>query len=75
MGCAGGVYYEEGEKNKLVNSGFEKAIVYIENKGNKGIGILCRLPLPKSSNVLPALITTQSPIPNPHLFPNHKKYY
>ena len=58
MGISGSKKNEEGEKNKLVNSGFEKAIVYIGNKGNKGIGILCRLSLPKSSSSLPALITT-----------------
>ena len=58
MGCAGSKEENEVEKNKLINSGLENAIVYIENKGKKGIGFLCKLPLPNSTSILPALITT-----------------
>ena len=58
MGCAGAKEENEGEKNKLINSGLENAIVYIENKGKKDIGFLCKLPLPNSTSILPALITT-----------------
>ena len=58
MGSSASKRTEEGEKNKLTNTGFEKAIVYIKNKSKKGIGILYQLSLPNSSSFLPALITT-----------------
>ena len=48
----------DNDKNKLINSGFEKALAYIDKKGKKGIGFLCKLPQPDSKSTLPALITT-----------------
>ena len=58
MGFSASKRKEEGEKNKLINSGFEQALAYIENKNTKGFGFLCKLPLPNSDKILPALITT-----------------
>ena len=58
MGLSASKRKDEGEKNKLINSGFEKAVAYIENKNNKGLGFLCKLSLPNSKKIFPALITT-----------------
>ena len=58
MGFSASKRKKEGEKNKLINSGFEQALAYIENKNTKGFGFLCKLPLPNSDKILPALITT-----------------
>ncbi len=58
MGSSASKRNEEGEKNKLINSGFEKAFAFIQNKNNKGLGFLCKLPLPNSKKIFPALITT-----------------
>jgi hypothetical protein len=49
---------KEGEKRKLINSGFEKALVSIENKDKKGVGFLCKLVSSDAKSTLPALITT-----------------
>ena len=57
MGCSGPIE-ENREKNKLVNTGLEKALVNINNKGNKGFCFLCKLSIPDSTTILPALITS-----------------
>ena len=49
---------KEGEKIKLINSGFEKALISIENKDKKGVGFLCKLVSSDAKSTLPALITT-----------------
>ena len=54
MGSAG----SKQKKKTLINSGFEKAIAIIKNKGVTGLGILCKLPLTDKTSTLPALITT-----------------
>ena len=54
MGSSG----SKQKKKTLINSGFEKAIAIIKNKGVTGLGILCKLPLTDKTSTLPALITT-----------------
>ena len=58
---------KEGERRKLINSGFEKTLVSIENKGTKGYGILCKLVSSEKNTFLPVLITTTELIGNNEL--------
>ena len=57
MGCTG-TKLEDREKNRLVNTGLEKALVNISCQGKKGYGFLCKLLVPDSATILPALITS-----------------
>ena len=58
---------KEGERRKLINSGFEKTLVSIENKSIKGLGILCKLTSSETNSFLPVLITTTELIGNNEL--------
>ena len=58
---------KEGERRKLINSGFEKTLVSIENKSIKGLGILCKLASSEKNSFLPVLITTTELIGNNEL--------
>ena len=57
MGCAG-TKETEGDKNILMNLGFEKALAYLTKKDIKGLGFLCKLSQLEEKSILPALITT-----------------
>ena len=61
MGCTG-TKEEETEKNLLINTGFEKAIVFFEKKGFKSLGFLCKINLIDSKDYVPILITTTDTI-------------
>ena len=61
MGCAG-TKEDETEKNLLINTGFEKAIVVFEKEGAKSLGFLCKINLSDSKDYVAALITTTDTI-------------